>query len=51
MNIANTVIVEQDEPCKNESHGKNNHELFCVTGNDSDLIDIDSIFEDDKIVI
>ena len=34
----------------NESHGECNHELFCVTGKDSDYIDIDSIF-DDKVVI
>ena len=35
----------------NESHGgKIPCELFCVTGKDSELIDIDSIF-DDKVVI
>ena len=34
----------------NESHGECNHELFCITGKDSDYIDIDSIF-DDKVVI
>lgn len=26
-----------------ESHGECNHELFCVTGNDSDYIDIDDL--------
>lgn len=36
----------------NESHGVKLHgELFCVTGNDSDFIDIDSIFDNDKMVI
>lgn len=42
----NLIIIEVD----NESHGEYNHELFCVTGNNSDYIDIDSIF-DDKVVI
>lgn len=28
----------------NESHDRNNHELFCVTGKDSDYIDIDDLF-------
>ena len=36
----------------NESHGgKIPCELFCVTGKDSELIDIDSIFDNDKMVI
>lgn len=36
----------------NESHGrKTDRELFCVTGKDSDYIDIDSIFDNDKLVI
>ena len=36
----------------NESHGgKIPCGLFCVTGKDSELIDIDSIFDNDKMVI
>lgn len=33
-----------NEPCKNESHDNSNRELFCVTGNDLDYIDIDDLF-------
>ena len=51
MNLANSICIGHNEPCKSESHGENNHGIFCVTGNDSDFIDIDSIFEDDKMVI
>ena len=32
----------------NESHGNDNHGIFCVTRKDSELIDIESIFNDDK---
>lgn len=28
----------------NESHGECNHELFCITGKDSDYIDIDELY-------
>lgn len=28
----------------NESHGECNHELFCVTGKDSDYIDIEDLY-------
>ncbi len=28
----------------NESHGECNHELFCITGKDLDLIDIEDLF-------
>lgn len=28
----------------NESHGEYNHGIFCVTGKDSDYIDIDDLF-------
>ncbi len=27
-----------------ESHGNNDHELFCVMGKDSDLIDIEDLY-------
>lgn len=39
LSLANTVCVEQDEPCKNGTHGEDNHELFCVT--EKDIVDID----------
>lgn len=36
----------------NESHGEEIPcELFCVTGKDSDYVDIDSIFENDKMIV
>ena len=45
MNLANTDCVEQNELCKSESHGrKSDRELFCVTGKDSDYIDIDDLY-------
>lgn len=28
----------------NESHDESNHELFCVTGKDSDYIDIEDLY-------
>lgn len=50
--LANTVCVGQNELCKNESHGrKSDRELFCVTGKDSGFIDIEDIFDDDKVVM
>lgn len=39
-----TECEVQTEPCINESHGESNHEPFCVTGKDLDLIDIDDLF-------
>lgn len=47
MNLAlvNTDCVGHNELCKNESHCAKLHcELFCVTGNDSDYIDIDDLY-------
>lgn len=35
----------------NESHGECNHELFGVTEKGLDLIDIDSIFDNGKMII
>ena len=36
----------------NESHGAKLHGgLFCVTGKDLELIDIDSIFDNDKMIV
>ena len=28
----------------NKSHGEDNHGIFCVTGNDSGLVDIDDLY-------
>lgn len=44
LSLANIDCVGQDELCKNESRGKYNHESFCVTGKDSDIIDIDDLY-------
>lgn len=44
MNPANTDCMGQDDLCKNESHDNSNHGIFCVTGKDSDYIDIDDLF-------
>lgn len=52
MNLTNIDCVGQDEPCKNESHSVKLHdELVGVTEIDPKIIDIDSILDDDKIVI
>lgn len=42
--LTNTDYLGQNELCKNESHDECNHELFCVTGKDSDSIDIDDLY-------
>ena len=44
MNLANIDCIGHNDLCKNESHGECNHELFCVTGNDSDYIDLDDLY-------
>ena len=44
MNLANIDCIGQNDLYKNESHGECNHELFCVTGNDPDYIDIDDLY-------
>lgn len=41
--LANTDCVGQNDLCKDESYGECNHELFCVTERDLDLIDIDDL--------
>ena len=41
--LVNTAYVGQDELCKDNTHGECNHELFCVTGKDSDHIDIEDL--------
>ena len=42
--MANMDCVGHNDLCKIESHGECNHELFCVTGNDSDCIDIEELY-------
>lgn len=42
--LANIDCVDQNDLCKNESHDKCNHELFCITGKDSELIDIGDLY-------
>lgn len=43
--LVNTDCVGHNDLCKNESHCAELHsELFCVTGNDSDYIDIDDLY-------
>ena len=44
MNLANIDCIGQNDLYKNESHGECNHELFYVTGNDPDYIDIDDLY-------
>lgn len=44
MNLANIDCIGQNDLYKNESHGECNHELFCVTGNDPDYIDIGDLY-------
>ena len=44
MSMANSDCVGQNGLCKNESPGEYNHELFCVTRNDSDYIDIEDLY-------
>lgn len=43
--LANTDCVGYNDLCKNESHGgKFRRELFCVTGKDLELIDIEDLY-------
>ena len=44
VNLPNTDCVGQDELCNNESHDNSSHGIFCVTGKESDLIDIDELY-------
>ena len=43
MNLTNMDCMGYDNLCKNESHDNNSHGIFCVTGKDSDCIDIDDL--------
>lgn len=52
MNLPDTVCIGHNDPCKNESHGRKiDRKLFYFTGNGLEHIDIDSVYDDDKIVI
>ncbi len=43
--LTNIDCMGYNEVCKNDSHGAKLHdELFCVTGKDSDYIDIDDLY-------
>lgn len=44
MNLTNMDCMGYDNLCKNDSHGECNHGIFCVTGKDSDYIDIDDLY-------
>ena len=44
MNMANVNCVEHDDLCKNESHDKSNHGIFCVTEKDSGLIGMHDLY-------
>lgn len=44
MNLANTDCVGYNDICKNDTHDKINHGIFCVTGKDLDYIDIDDLY-------
>lgn len=44
MNLTNMDCMGYDNLCKNESHDNNNHGIFCVTGKDSDYIDIEDLY-------
>lgn len=42
--LINIDCMRYNDLCKNESHDKSNHGIFCVTGKDSDFIDIDDLY-------
>ncbi len=44
MPIMGEEISKQNNIADNESHDEDNHGIFCVTGNDIDLIGIDDLF-------
>ena len=44
MNLTNIDCMGQNDLCKNESHGDGNYESFCITGKESDYIDIDDLY-------
>lgn len=44
MNPTNMDCVGYNDICKNDTHDKINHGIFCVTGKDLDYIDIDDLY-------
>ena len=42
--LANIDCMGHNDLCKNESHDNNGHGIFCVTGKDSDYIDLDELY-------
>lgn len=45
MNLTNIDCMGHNDLCKNKSHCAELHsELFCVTGNDLDYVDIDDLY-------
>lgn len=44
LNLTNIDCVGQNDLCKNEYHDKNDYGIFCVTGKDSDFIDISDLY-------
>lgn len=41
--MTNADCVEQNELCKNDTHGEDNHELFVVSERDQGIIDLDEL--------
>ena len=46
-----TISSKTDDININESHDNSSHGIFCVTRKNSDCIDIDSIVDNDKLII
>ncbi len=42
--MTNADCVEQNELCKNDTHGEDNHELFVVSERNLDIIDLDKLY-------
>lgn len=44
MPVMGDEFGEQNNVSDNESHDNSNHGMFCVTGKDSDYIDIEDLY-------
>lgn len=44
MNLTNIDCVGHNDLCKNDTHDNSSHGIFCVTGKDSDCIDIEDLY-------
>lgn len=42
--LANTYCVEQDKPCKNDTHSEDNHGIFVVSERDQGIIELDELY-------